>query len=437
MKKLIIILAAVLGCMSVKAQVFVSDTIVKDQRVVFKSDSIIRVFLEDAANPKVGVISFGFSYENLLEGDTLRYEINGDTVVAENDQVTFSSSDDPYALDTLHSFSLLYTTGSTNRHYASTAPREFIPDGVWGGSCTPNVQMPIVVSGYPSDATITSADQIASICINIEHSFGQETVIDVVCPNGNSASLKGYREGNGGAFLGIPQGGAYHHSYDDLNGCDSSNNPAGTGWNYCFSQNSNYTLYNGNPADAPGVTTSAFYNPNTTTIGTSHDQMIVFDSSDYNNRTGYYWPKGSLDSLIGCPANGTWIIRVVDNWAEDNGWVFGWNIDFDLGRPGDDSSHTVVNNLNIIIIYEDTTTTPVGIDGTPQVRYSVYPNPSGSMINVEGGDFDEVVIFDITGREVFRSSETKLDVSALSRGTYVLRVLSREGGAYTLKMVKQ
>lgn len=72
-------------------------------------------------------------------------------------------------------------------------------------------------------------------------------------------------------------------------------------------------------------------------------------------------------------------------------------------------------------------------------RLGLYPVPSKDVVNISElpADFcDEIVIFDMTGRVVKRFyNEVNLDVSNLSDGLYMIRVITKEGKSYTEKFL--
>lgn len=72
-------------------------------------------------------------------------------------------------------------------------------------------------------------------------------------------------------------------------------------------------------------------------------------------------------------------------------------------------------------------------------RLGLYPVPSKDVVNISEmpADFcDEIVIFDMTGRVVKRfCNEVNLDVSNLSDGLYMIRVITKEGKSYTEKFL--
>jgi hypothetical protein len=139
----------------------------------------------------------------------------------------------------------------------------FLPDGT-GASYTTSIP----VNCYGPTQTITSANNIQNICLNMEHSYLGDLQIRIICPNGQSSILKAY-PGGGGTYLGCP--------------IDNTTNNPGTGLTYCFTPTSTTLLVNG--------TTTTCGNPPGATIN-----------------AGNYAPVQSFNNLIGCPLNGNWSI---------------------------------------------------------------------------------------------------------------------------------
>lgn len=159
----------------------------------------------------------------------------------------------------------------------------FLPDGS-GVSYTTSIP----VNCYAPGQTITSATDIVDVCLNMEHSYLGDLEVRIICPNGQSAVLKSYADGGAGTYLG--------EAIDDL-----TSGP-GTGYNYCFTPTATTLLVNGA----------------TTNVGSPASASIV---------AGNYQPTQSFANLIGCPANGNWTIEVTDNLAQDDGYIFNWDLD--------------------------------------------------------------------------------------------------------------
>ncbi len=191
----------------------------------------------------------------------------------------------------------------------------FLPDGNPCAS-TPNggiYNTFVTFNNFPQGATIQSASDILSICVNMEHTFAGDLGFRIYCPNGSVVTLDPNTTSSGND-LGISNsqdaGGA-------PGACDPTLNPPGIGWTYCWSEfypNDNLTLAN---LDGSISTTRTVMVNNKRTI----------DSTNQTNHTKYIKPENPLSGLIGCPLNGVWNLQIKDDYTIDNGYIFGWNLE--------------------------------------------------------------------------------------------------------------
>ena len=161
----------------------------------------------------------------------------------------------------------------------------FLPDGTGVSYSTC-----INVNCYSPGQLVTSASNIQNICLNMEHSYLGDLQIEIVCPNGTTVPLLTYLSGGGYTYLGSPL---------------ATGIGPGTGFNYCF---------------AMGAPTNLISGP-TVTAGVPAWSSIA---------PGTYAPNGNFSSLVGCPLNGSWCIKVTDNMAMDDGYIFGWDVNFNV-----------------------------------------------------------------------------------------------------------
>ncbi len=150
---------------------------------------------------------------------------------------------------------------------------------------------------FGAGQTVTNTSDIESICVDMEHSFMGDLVLQVICPNGQSMIL--HQQGGGGTYIG----GA-----NDNDGFDPE---PGECWHYCWS---------------PDATNGTFFDnstqggtPNTILGGTPPSQAL---------EPGTYEPVQSFNNLVGCPLNGEWTFQSTDLWAADNGFICSWEINF-------------------------------------------------------------------------------------------------------------
>lgn len=138
------------------------------------------------------------------------------------------------------------------------------------------------VTGYPEGAVLGGSLSLDAVAVNMEHSFMGDLTITVICPNG--ASMGVHQQGGGATFLGVP--------VDN----DATPNVPGVGYDYVWS-----------PAATNGT---------------------------WEDNAGGTLPPGNYESvqpwslLEGCPLNGTWTFEVCDSWGSDNGFIFGWEVQF-------------------------------------------------------------------------------------------------------------
>ena len=193
---------------------------------------------------------------------------------------------------------------AASQKYDSTT---FIPDGLT--SCPPYYYVTDVVFNiFQPGQSITGAGDILSVCVNMEHGYMGDISMKLRCPSMQEITLKS--NGSGGSkFLGQPACWFPGCSMSDVRQCDNQNapficdpdyNPAGHGWNYCWSQTyPNVGILGTQP-----------------TVGTNQ-----IDSTRIAGGSVYFAPVQDFTNLIGCPLNGLWTIVVTDHAGLYNGYV--------------------------------------------------------------------------------------------------------------------
>ncbi len=210
----------------------------------------------------------------------------------------------------------------------------FLPDGEPCGSNGCSYRSPVTFTDFADGATITSAQNIKFVRLNIEHSFIGDLYIGITCPNGNKAVLMRFGGNNdSGCRDAIPDDAMnwltgqntfmssyFGNPYDQENNnsrCDSAapGNEPGVGWNYCWSNNTNSGF---DYASGDGIV-----------YREGHAHLGRIDSSNVTECLNFYHPDQNFNSLIGCPLNGSWYIEVVDGYSQDNGYIFDWELAID------------------------------------------------------------------------------------------------------------
>lgn len=170
-----------------------------------------------------------------------------------------------------------------------------LPDG---SSSNPGVYpSTLSFSMFTPGDTVDALTDIIRVWVNMEHSYIGDLSLTLGCPNGNSVVLKSF-PGGAGNWLGQP--------------CDGSLNVPGNGWLYQWPVNT--TPANGTLVASTAVATTDFCIPT---------------NNGNTKPASTFTPVTPFTNLIGCPLNGTWTLTVVDQYAIDDGTLFGWGLNFD------------------------------------------------------------------------------------------------------------
>ena len=249
------------------------------------------------------------------------------------------------------------------------ADTTFIPDGP---RCLDECYTSTVTFyDFPTGSTITSADNINYVRVNLEHSFISDLQIKITCPPPASksailledwfrASSGGYDDFGSGSYdydwlyrssgrqslgFGVPSG----NNYDGSDYCSEESNPYGVGADYCWS---NKTSIGGRNITYAGGS-HGYVHEQGTDLGGGEFQnhylgeeyetaYMLVRPSDVENLTQFYHPRQNLFAqLEGCPLNGTWTLSVCDNFEADNGYVFNWEISLSDDLFPDSWTYTV------------------------------------------------------------------------------------------------
>ena len=69
-------------------------------------------------------------------------------------------------------------------------------------------------------------------------------------------------------------------------------------------------------------------------------------------------------------------------------------------------------------------------------QLSIAPNPAKDNITVIGSNIKQVIISDVSGRILLKSTEKKIDVRSLVSGTYIVQIETKSGNHVTEKLIK-
>lgn len=214
----------------------------------------------------------------------------------------------------------------------------FIPDGPY---CLDECYTSSVTFyDFEPGSTVTSADNIELVRINMEHSFIADLQIKLTCPDGRSVILlqdmAGTASGGhdddsydwpsdaqdiswgGTNWNWAPIGFGYPSRSDGNDICNVSDQAQGTGADYCWSESLENSHY------AAGTNKYVYESANLVNGGEYAYKLVK--PSDMSDTTQVYKPRQHFSNLIGCPLNGTWTLSICDYWDSDNGYIFNWEV---------------------------------------------------------------------------------------------------------------
>ena len=230
-----------------------------------------------------------------------------------------------------------------------------------GGSFVYNVFQP--------GQTITSIDDIESICMELEHSYVGDLDLWVECPNGSTVQLVSYPNGCSTAEFGDAFD-EYDDNAPDID-CDDPST-IGTMYQYCWSPTATDVI-----ADV-------------CTYGTS----IPSDT--------YAAEANSFQNLIGCPLNGEWMIWAQDNIGSDDGAAAMFELHFaDYIIPSDDDLISFQNTYDISATSTDVFWSGENVQTTNGPETSANPSTPGdqpyvfTVIDNFGCSYDTTLIINV------------------------------------------
>lgn len=228
-------------------------------------------------------------------------------------------------------------------------------------------------------------------------------------------------------FGGVPANGNLLFS-DNNNGIIKGGVNTGTTANPVYA----YTLYkttDGGTTWSAGTSytapyTTLTYIPGTSTIVGIGRTGAGTVASPYVNLAGYSSDNGT-----------TWTPIV------DAGTTQRIDVNFFNGTTGWASSFTSATLTGGMQKY---TGASLGLNDNvaASAKLKAYPNPTGNVLNLSGVSINQVVAYDLLGKQVMNTSfagqnEVTLDVSSLQTGMYLLSVTNDLGATETIKFAKK
>ena len=105
---------------------------------------------------------------------------------------------------------------------------------------------------------------------------------------------------------------------------------------------------------------------------------------------------------------------------------------FTLSIEVSDGELTATADITINVTPEDDTTL-----GMSKKSHLFYPNPATDQIQININNFDNAVIFELSGKRVMSSKKTQVDLSKLNKGVYLMKIQDQSGQVFNTKVIKE
>ena len=191
------------------------------------------------------------------------------------------------------------------------------------------------LTGDQANATLFTESELTTAVLNAIYNQTQSTTsvadwcdenyynsfYDIETPDGESPQSK--------IFVGLGFGNPNHTDNTTTDHiCDAAYNASGTGLDYCWSANPEYSY-----------ATGYVYSPANHIVGVEAEPYVK--PSNEEAHTNFYHPFQDFSNLIGCPLNGTWTVQICDSWALDNGYIFNWSLALSDDKLPDSWGYTI------------------------------------------------------------------------------------------------
>jgi hypothetical protein len=152
-----------------------------------------------------------------------------------------------------------------------------------------------------------------------------------------------------------------------------------------------------------------------------------------------------IDNALTVPEGKLWYIQYISNVYGDQGTVYvqlgGYYVGLSEGAvlsEGTKVSQNSASTLNIIEYDLDAQTTALNTNDIKlDNKMQLFPNPTNSRLSLNSEKDYNIEVFDLTGRKIMEAQGNNLDMSNLSKATYIVKTFDKASKeTYSYKVIR-
>lgn len=162
----------------------------------------------------------------------------------------------------------------------------------------------------------------------------------------------------------------------------------------------------------------------------SSEYLTSIISSDINNKTwGAVSPMGIV--AVNDGSSKTFEFSPADGYEIESVLVDNENI----GKPNNYTFSNVIENHTIMVIFK---LKQLGTDEIKNKNITVYPNPTADYIYVSGNKkIASLELYNSNGQKVLKANDNKMDLTSVTAGVYILKIVTENGEISSSKIIKK
>ncbi len=169
------------------------------------------------------------------------------------------------------------------------------------------------------------------------------------------------------------------------------------------------------------------------TAGSNSSVSRVYSSSillsGFTGTLTFSYLEGELNDIVEADL-------VLELQADDDSWT---TYEGSVDEVNNTVSYTFNDPVSFKAVTASSTDATLTIEDIYPLdsRISVYPNPTANRIYIQGENVFQAELFDLRGRKVKATNQKQIDLSDITRGSFILKVTTDNNNTKSFKIIKK